>query len=86
MDMSHVTLKEVLVDARKRHYAVPCLGGINLEAIIGIVKERIIVCLIASYCINEWTWFQVGIQHNIINFCTILCIVIMYCSNETQDL
>jgi fructose-bisphosphate aldolase class II len=36
--MSHVTLKEVLVDARKRHYAVPCLGGINLEAIIGIVK------------------------------------------------
>ena len=36
--MSHVTLKEVLIDARKRHYAVPCLGGINLEATIGIVK------------------------------------------------
>ena len=36
--MAHVTLKEVLTDARKRQYAVPCLGGINLEAIIGIVK------------------------------------------------
>ncbi len=36
--MSHVTLKKVLADARKRHYAVPCLGGINLEAIIGIVR------------------------------------------------
>jgi len=36
--MSHVTLKEILTDARKKHYAVPCLGGINLEAIIGIVR------------------------------------------------
>ena len=36
--MSHVTLKEILEDARNRQYAIPCLGGINLEAIIGIVK------------------------------------------------
>ena len=36
--MSHVTIKEILTDARKRQYAIPCLGGINLEAIIGIVK------------------------------------------------
>ncbi len=36
--MSHFTLKEILADARSRQYAIPCLGGINLEAIIGIVK------------------------------------------------
>ncbi len=35
--MSHVTLKEILADARNQKYAIPCLGGINLEAIIGII-------------------------------------------------
>lgn len=36
--MAHITLKEILQDARNRQYAIPCLGAINLEAVIGIVK------------------------------------------------
>ncbi|MCL4378169.1 MAG: class II fructose-bisphosphate aldolase [Actinobacteria bacterium] len=36
--MSHVTLKEILADTRNKRYAIPCLAGINLEAITGIIK------------------------------------------------
>jgi fructose-bisphosphate aldolase class II len=48
--MSHITLKEILEDARKNHYAVPCLAGINLEAAIGVIraaeekKSPVILC------------------------------------------
>lgn len=38
MTMSHVTLKEILKDAKERKYGIPCLAGANLEMIIGIIK------------------------------------------------
>jgi fructose-bisphosphate aldolase, class II len=36
--MSHVTLKEILKDARQRQYAIPCLAVLNLDTITGIIK------------------------------------------------
>lgn len=36
--MSHVTLKEILKDARQRQYAIPCLAILNLDTITGIIK------------------------------------------------
>lgn len=36
--MAHVTLKNILKDARDRKYGIPCLASVNLEMIIGIIK------------------------------------------------
>jgi len=36
--MPHVTLKEILKDARDRHYGIPCLAGVTLEMILGIIR------------------------------------------------
>ena len=36
--MAHVTLKEILKDAKERQYGIPCLAGVTLEMILGIIK------------------------------------------------
>jgi fructose-bisphosphate aldolase, class II len=36
--MSHVTLKEILADAKIRKYTIPCLAALNIESILGILK------------------------------------------------
>ena len=36
--MPHVSLKEILVDAKNRKYTIPCLAALNIESILGILK------------------------------------------------
>ncbi|MCL6087231.1 MAG: class II fructose-bisphosphate aldolase [Actinobacteria bacterium] len=36
--MAHVTLKEILKDARDRQYGIPCLCGADIEMMMGIIK------------------------------------------------
>ena len=38
--MSHVTTKELLTDARKRKYGIPCFLAGNMEMIVGQIHTN----------------------------------------------
>ena len=51
--MSLVTVAEILKDARKRHYGIPCFLGGNLEMTLGAVKAAEEISAPLILCFNE---------------------------------